>query len=330
MAEPVERKPPQALEAEAAVLGAMLLDNRVVSEVIEVLGSEPDHFYLRPHRMIYDAIIQLDTKHRPVDVVTLGEELKRRKELDAVGGTPFLSTLLDNVLTTAHSTDHAKLVLEKSAQRRLIETATDIVRRGYSDEIPAWDLIDDAEQRIFSIRQERRRRGMVKVSDLLTAEMERIEEAAKSKRLLTGIESGYHELDEMTSGLQAGDLIIMAGRPSMGKTALALNIAVHASLRARVPVAVFSLEMSTEALVQRLLCSEAAISMNNLRRGMLSKRDRTQLVQAMGDLGQSQIYIDDSPGLNPIEIRARARRLASRMPLGLVIVDYIQLMQAAG
>ncbi|HDQ99547.1 MAG TPA: replicative DNA helicase, partial [candidate division WOR-3 bacterium] len=324
------RRPPQSLEAEAAVLGAMLLRGDAVARVLEVLGHDPAHFYLEAHRKVYAATLACFDAGRPADVVTVAAELKHRRELDGIGGLPFLSGLLESVLTTAHCTEHARLVLEKSVQRQLIGTATEIVQKSYDDTRPVDELLDDAEQRIFDIRQAGTRQGFQVVKDLLMPEMERIERAAQEKRLITGVETGFPDLDEKTSGFQKGDLIIIAGRPSMGKTALALNIAVNASLRSktREPVAIFSLEMSTEALVQRLICAEADVSMKNLRRGMLSRADRARLSNALGPLKETQIYIDDSPALNALDIRARARRLKAEVPLGLIIIDYLQLMEA--
>ncbi len=330
MAQSTIRKLPQALDAEVAVLGAMLLNPETVSRVIQQLGPNPDHFYLQSHRKVYQAIINLFDKNTPTDTVTVTAELKRMKELDALGGTPFVSGLLDSILTTAHCEEHAKLVLEKSIQRQLIQTATEIVQESYDESRRSEELLDEAEQKIFDIRQAGTRKGFAKIKPLLMIEMERIEKARAEKKLITGIETGFHDLDEKTSGLQAGELCIVAGRPSMGKTSLALNVAVNASVHSKIPVAIFSLEMSTETLVQRLICSEAGISMNNLRRGMLSSKDRARLTTALGPLSETRLFIDDTPSLTALEIRARARRLSSEMTLGLIIVDYLQLMEAHG
>ncbi len=322
------RRPPQALEAEAAVLGAMLLEPSTVPVVMQYL--KPEHFYLLSHRKVYQAILNLFEQTSPTDIVTVTAELKRMKELDAVGGPPFLSSLLDAVLTTAHCEEHARLVLEKSVQRQLIQTATEIVQAGYDEGRRANELLEEAEQKIFEIRESGYRKGFARVKDLLMTEMERVEQALTERRFITGVETGFHELDEKTSGLQPGELVIVAGRPSMGKTAFALNVAINAGARRNIPVAVFSLEMSTEALVQRLMCSEAGISMANLRRGRLSREERARLVAALGPLGEAQVFIDDSPGLNALDIRARARRLKSEVPVGLVVIDYLQLMEAPG
>ncbi|MFO7675180.1 MAG: replicative DNA helicase [bacterium] len=328
MDEIVGRRPPQALDAEVAVLGAMLLNSEAVARVLEVLGHSPEHFYLDAHRKIYSAITSCFDASRPVDVVTVAGELKRAKELDNVGGLPFLSSLLEAVLTAAHCEEHARLVLEKSTQRQLIDTATEIVQKSYDDTRPVDELLDEAEQRIFDIRQAGTRKGFEKLQELLMPAMERIEAVSREKRLITGVETGFAELDEKTSGFQKGDLVIIAGRPSMGKTSLALNIAVNASLRSNIPVAIFSLEMATEALVQRLICAEAGVSMMNLRRGMLKQPERARLAAGLGPLRDARIHIDDSPALNALDIRARARRLKAETPVGLIVIDYLQLMEA--
>jgi len=324
------RQLPQALDAEAAVLGALLLNPDTVARVIEVLGPSADHFYLHAHRKVYQAVINLFNRNTPADIVTVTGELKHMKELENVGGQPFLSGLYDSTLTSAHCEEYARLVLEKSIQRQLIQTATEIVQAAYDEGQQPEELLDKAEQKIFNIRQAGTRRGFGELRKLLMTEVERIENAAVEKKLITGVETGFHDLDEKTSGLQAGELIIVAGRPSMGKTALALNIAVNASTRSRIPVAIFSLEMSTEVLVQRLICSEADISMSNLRRGILSGKDRARLAAATGPLSAAEIYIDDTPALTALEIRARARRRSAEKPLGLIVVDYLQLMEASG
>lgn len=324
------RTPPQDLEAESAVLGAMLLDPDAVPKVMAVLSDEPEHFYVPAHRKVYRALVNLSNTGSPTDTVTVTSELKRMKELEAIGGTPFLSALLDTVLTTAHCEEHARLVLEKSVQRQLIQVATEIVQQSYDEGRRADELLDEAEQSIFAIREAGTRKGFKGIKPLLHTEMERFDRAQQEKRLVTGVETGFHQLDEMTSGLQAGELCIIAGRPSMGKTALALNIAVHASTRHKMPVGIFSLEMADESLTARILCSTAGVSMKKVRRGMITKRERSQLTTALGPLSEAPIHIDDSPGLNALDIRARARRLTSEVRLGLVIIDYLQLMEAHG
>jgi replicative DNA helicase len=326
IAEPTLRKPPQALEAEAAVLGAMLLEPETVPTVLQYL--KPHDFYLQTHRRVYEAVTALFEQNSPTDIITVTSELKRMKELEAVGGQSFLSSLLDGVLTTAHCEDHARLVLEKSVQRQLITTATEIVQASYDEARHANELVEEAEQKIFNIREAGSRKSFTPIKELLKTEMERVEKAMSEKKMITGVETGFQELDEKTSGFQPGDLIIIAGRPGMGKTAFALTVAAKANARRPVPTAIFSLEMSAEALTQRMMCSEAGLSMHNLRRGVISNRQRAHLAAALGNLYEAPLHIDDTPGLTALDMRARARRLKSRGPLAMVIIDYLQLMEA--
>ncbi len=326
-----DRKPPQAIEAEAAVLGAILLDQEALPRVLPIL--KPEHFYLSAHRLVYEAIISLFEKKSPYDIVTVTAELRRMKELDTVGGQPFLSSLLDTVLTSANCEEHARLVLEKAIQRQLIQTATEIVQSAYDEGKSSEELLEDAEQKIFQLREAGERKGFSLVADKLMGEMERIDKAREEKRDITGVETGFYDLDILTAGFQPGDFIIVAGRPSMGKTAFALNVAVNAAthIRRPVPVAIFSLEMSAESLIRRLICSEARISFSKLSRGMINNEEYTRVVKALGSLSEAKIYIDDSTGLNALEVRARARRLkAEHKDLGMVIIDYIQMMETHG
>ncbi|MGQ9679013.1 MAG: replicative DNA helicase [bacterium] len=328
---PTERTPPQAVEAEAAVLGAILLNPDALHKVLHFL--KPEHFYLPAHRQIYQAILNLFALNKPYDIITVTSELRRLNQLDAVGDQPYLSSLLDSVLTAANCEEHARLVLEKAIQRQLIQTATEIVQSAYREDNTAEELLEQAESKIFQLRQAGERRQFTCVGDMLIEEMERIEKAREEKRLITGIETGFRDLDLLTAGFQPGDFIIIAGRPGMGKTAFALNIAVNAATRISqpVPVAIFSLEMSTASLIQRLICSEAQISQQKLRRGMLRQQEYQQIVHAVGTLSEAKIYIDDSPGLNALEVRARARRLKGDHPdLGMVVIDYLQLMEIHG
>jgi replicative DNA helicase len=324
----VERKPPQAVEAEAMVLGAMLLDPEAVPKVLELLREE--HFYVASHRKIFKAIAALFEKGTEADIVTCPEELRRTKELDAVGGHAFLTTLVENVLTTAHVEEHAKLVLEKSLQRKLINVAAQVVQEGFESSLPADQMLDRAEQLIFSIKEQRLRRGFVALKDVLMQTVKQVEDLhVRGGRLITGARTGFYELDERTSGFQPGDLVIIAGRPSMGKTALALNIGLNVAKdpENNLPVAVFSLEMSLEVLVQRLMCSEARVSLRKLRTGKLAKDEWPRLTAALGPLHTAPFYIDDSPALTVLEIRAKARRLKAERNLGLVVVDYLQLIE---
>ncbi|MGQ9707392.1 MAG: replicative DNA helicase [bacterium] len=323
-----ERTPPQVIEAEAAVLGAILLDPEALARVMPIL--KPEHFYSPAHRRVYEAMLALFDKKMPYDIVTVSAELRRMKELEAVGGQPFLSSLQDTILTSANCEEHARLVLERAIQRQLIQTATEIVQAAYDEGRSPAELLEQAESKIFQLRQVGEIKGFTFVRDRLLEEMDRVERARTEKRFITGVETGYRDLDGLTSGFQAGDFIIIAGRPGMGKTAFALNIAVNASARISKPVAVaiFSLEMSTESLIQRLICAEARVALLRLRRGMLSNQEYTRIVTAVGRLSEAKIYIDDSAGLNALEVRSRARRLKAEHPdLGMVIVDYLQLME---
>lgn len=322
-----ERVAPQTLEAEASVLGAMLLDFDAIPKVLEYLDESC--FYSVAHKKVFKAITQLFEKNVPADVITVTEELKRAKDFETVGGTNFLAGLVENVLSTANVEEHARLVLEKATQRKLIQTASQIIEESYTSESPADELLDRAEQLIFKIKEEKLRPGFAYLKDLLKPTVKEIEELHQRERtkLITGIETGFYILDERTSGLQPGEFIIIAGRPSMGKTSLALNIAVNAALKDNIPVAFFSLEMSKELLVQRLISSEAKISLRNLRRGKLESKDWARLTTALGPLYQIELYIDDSPAMPVLELRAKARRLKAEIPLGLLIIDYIQLLR---
>ncbi|MEO0025454.1 MAG: replicative DNA helicase [candidate division WOR-3 bacterium] len=323
-----EKKPPQALEAEAAVLGAILIDQEALPRVMQFL--KPDHFYSLAHRRVYEAMLNLFEAKKPYDIITVTDELRRMRELDSIGGQPFLSALQDTVLTSANCEEHARLVLEKALQRQLIQTATEIVQDAYNEEFSAEELLEKAESKIFQLRQAGERRGFTLVRERLLQEMDRIEQARTRKQHITGVETGFLELDDLTSGFQPGDFIIIAGRPGMGKTAFALNIAVNTTTRVKkpVPVAIFSLEMSTDSLIQRLICAEARVTINQLRRGMLNNPEYARIAAAVGRLSEAKLYIDDSAALNALEIRARARRLKGDHPdLGLIIIDYLQLME---
>ncbi len=323
-----EKKPPQALEAEAAVLGAILIDQEALPRVMQFL--KPDHFYSLAHRRVYEAMLNLFDAKKPYDIITVADELRRMKELDSIGGQPFLSALQDTVLTSANCEEHARLVLAKALQRQLIQTATEIVQDAYNEEFSAEELLEKAESKIFQLRQAGERRGFTLVRERLLQEMDRIEQARTKKQYITGVGTGFLELDDLTSGFQPGDFIIIAGRPGMGKTAFALNIALNTTTRVKkpVPVAIFSLEMSTDSLIQRLICAEARVTINQLRRGMLNNPEYARIAAAVGRLSEAKLYIDDSAALNALEIRARARRLKGDHPdLGLIIIDYLQLIE---
>ena len=319
------RQPPWSEEAEVSVLSAMLIDGDAVARAVESVDEAA--FYKEANRRVYRAMIRLYSRGEVIDPVTLSDELKSASELDAVGGMAYLARLVDAVPTSANVEYHCRILRDKAILRRLIESATDIIQDAY--EAPAGDVeetLDHAESRIFQIAQASKREGFVPIKSILWPTFERIEELQRSPGSVTGVASGFPDLDNMTAGFQRGDLVVVAGRPSMGKTALALNFAQHAAIDGEVPVAVFSLEMSKEALVQRMLCAEGRVDSGRLRRGRLRDDEYTRLATAAGHLNTAPIWIDDSPAISPLELRAKARRLAADTDLGLLLVDYMQLM----
>lgn len=323
------RVPPQALEAECAVLGAMLLDGRAISRALEILDESS--FYRPAHRRIFSALITLwERKEDAIDAVALSEELRRLKEFDSVGGATYLAGLLDSVATTANVEYHAKIVQEKAILRKLIEVSTEIASGAYDAREDAADLLDRAERAMFSISDARVRKGFIQVRELISPAIKRIEKLYEEKKPVTGIETGFVDLDKLTSGFQDGDLIIIAGRPSMGKTSLAMNMAAHVALRNKQTVGIFSLEMSMEQLLLRILCSEARVSAHRLRTGYLRDKEWPLLITAAGELAEAPLYIDDTPAMSVLEMRAKARRLKSEANLSLLVVDYMQLMQGVG
>ncbi len=323
-----ERVPPQHIEAEELVLGAILLDNQALNKVLEVLS--PTAWYREAHRKIFQAMIDLSETNDAIDQITVCERLRRRNELEQVGGAAYLAQLVARVPTAANVRHHAKIVQEKALLRNLITAATDIVASGYQDAEKVDDLIDQAERKIFELADRRMRQSFVPVRQIVKGTFEMIERLYEKKERVTGVPTGFTELDDMTAGLQPSDLIIVAGRPSMGKTALALSIAQYAAIEKRLPVAIFSLEMSKEQLVLRLLCSEARVDSHKLRSGFLGRADWPKLTAAAGRLAEAPIFIDDTPAMTVLEMRAKARRLMAERGLGLVIVDYLQLMRGRG
>jgi len=258
--------PPQNLEAEQSVVGGILLENEAISKVLETLL--PDDFYRESHRKIFNSMIELFEKNEPIDLITLTNQLKSKGHLDGVGGSAYLSSLVDSIPTAANITYYARIVKEKSVLRRLITTATEIVTRGYGDEDDVWDLLDEAEKSIFQIGESQIRPSFFKMKTILKESFKTIEKLYESKEIVTGVPSGFNDIDKLTSGFQASDLIIIAGRPSMGKTAFCLNIAQHVAVQKNIPVAFFSLEMSKEQLVMRMLCSEAQVDAHRVRGGI--------------------------------------------------------------
>ena len=321
-----DRRPPQSEDAEQSVLAAMLIDADAITRATELVDDTM--FFREGHRRIFRAIMALVEKLSGIDVITLADELERRGELDAAGGREYLSFLADAVPTAANVEHHARIVKEKALLRRLIEVSTQIAGEAFEARLPAGELIDFAEQKILQVGQDRGSEGFVRVKKLMYTAMDRIESISKEGRTVTGVASGFSDLDQMTSGFQPSDLVIVAARPSMGKTALTLNIAQHVAITEGVGVAFFSLEMSKESLVQRMLTSEARLDAQAIRTGRLRDDDWPRLARAAGILAQAPIYIDDAPGMTVLDMRAKARRLKADpdSKLGLIVVDYLQLM----
>ncbi len=324
------RLPPQSVEAEQSLLGGLLLDNSRFDLVADRVTAED--FYRKEHRLIFRAISALCADSSPADVVTVSEWLQKSGELEAAGGLSYLATLANNTPSAANIAAYAGIVFEHSVMRRLIQTANDIIGSVYRPEgRGAKDLLDDAESGILEISEGRtQRRGEFQpFKRLLSQAVDRIDQLFRSESPLTGVATGFTDLDAMTSGLQKGDLVIVAGRPSMGKTSLAMNIAEHAAVHEKLPVAIFSMEMPAEQLAMRMMASHGRINAHKVRTGKLDDDDWPKLAMAVGTLDEAPIYIDDTPALTPLELRARARRLKREHGLGLIVVDYLQLMQAA-
>ena len=319
------RGAPWSNEAEQAVLGAMLLDQDASLRGVELLDDSV--FYREGHRRLFRAMRRLIERRVVIDHITLRDELERKTELEAAGGEVYLAELLDAAVTAANLEAHAAIVREKATLRQLIETSTAIVSQAYAGALPANELLDEAESRIFQISQFRNAEGFSRLKEMLWPTMERIEKLHQAGKQVTGVPSGFKDLDEMTTGFQPNDLIIVAARPSMGKTAFCLNLAAHAA-EAGKGVALFSLEMSKESLVQRLLCAEARVDSQRVRRGALSDTDFTMLARAAGVLSNCPIWIDDTPALTLLEMRSKARRLRMENDVALIVVDYLQLMRS--
>jgi replicative DNA helicase len=320
-----DRRPPYSEDAEQAVLAAMLMDQDAILRAAEHVDDTM--FYREGHRRIFRAMLGISERGGVVDPLTLSEELSRRGELDAAGGKDYIGYLVDAVPTAANVGHHAQIVREKALLRRLIEAGTTIVQEAHEAKSEASQLVDEAERRIFEIGQQRGRQGFSRIKELLWPTMEKIEAIHAAGKAITGVPSGFSDLDSMTSGFQPGDLVIIAARPSMGKTSLVMSIAQHAAIEARVGVAVFSLEMSKESLVQRMITSEAHVDSQRLRTGRLTNEDFTLLARAVGILNNAPIWIDDQAGLTLLEIRSRARRLKADNDIGMIIIDYLQLIQ---
>jgi replicative DNA helicase len=316
--------PPQAVEVEQAVLGAMLIDGRAVGRAIELLEEEA--FYHGPNGRIFAAMLALYERNEAIDQLTVSEELKRRNQLDAVGGVVYLAELAGGVASAANIEHHAKIVVERGLSRGLIEASAEISGRAFEGRSDVHEMIDWAEQRIFSLSEKRLSQGFEPIESVLHETFEHIERAHNRTSAVSGVDTGYSDLNDMTSGFQAGDLVILAARPSVGKTALSLSFACRAAVEHGVGVAVFSLEMSKQQVAQRLLCIETRVDLHKLRTGRLSEEDWLHLTRNVGRLAQAPIYVDDTPGITVLEARAKARRLQREHGVGLVVIDYLQLM----
>src|SRR5499433_3353931 len=323
-----ERTLPHNLEAERSVLGAILLHNDAFNLAAEVIDSHD--FFRDAHRRIFDKMVRLADRGEAIDLVTLKEELARSSELDEIGGPAYIAALVDGVPRSTNVEHYAKIIKEKSTLRNLIFSANKIVSTAYEAEEDADVILDQAEHAIFAIADDKVRDGFVSLRELAHNSLETIEKLSARKELVTGVPTGFTDLDEMTSGLQSGDLVIVAARPSMGKTSLVLNIAQHVGTKTDMTVGFFSLEMSKEQLFMRLLTSEARIDAHRMRGGFLGERDWGRLSTAIGTLSEAKIFIDDTPSIGVLEMRAKCRRLAAEHGLHLVVIDYIQLMQGRG
>ncbi|MGB5216818.1 MAG: replicative DNA helicase [Smithella sp.] len=319
--------PPQNIEAEQSVLGSILLENSALNSVQEII-SDGD-FYSEAHKKIFKTIYDLSEKNEPVDLITLSNALRDKNMLDSVGGMSYLASLVDNVPSAANAANYSKIVKEKAILRGLITTATEIIDSCYEANTDVDNILDSAEHHIFEISENKVRQDFSPIKDVVKESFKSIEGLYASKELITGVTTGFHKLDELTAGLQKSELIIIAGRPSMGKTAFALNIALNAAMDAQVPAAIFSLEMSKEQLAFRLLSSKARVDSQRLRKGFLGETDWPKLTTAAGLLSETPLYIDDTAAITVLEMKAKSRRLKADKGLGLIVVDYIQLMRSS-
>jgi replicative DNA helicase len=322
------KQQPQNLDAEASLLGAILIDGDALVKIADTVRST-DFFDAR-HRRIYEAVMKLYEQRTPIDVLTLADQLKNSGELDLVGGASYLTELTNFVPTAAHVEQYADIVAQKSLRRRLIQASQDIVGLGFDESKLLQELIEEAEQRLFEVSEQHVKQSIVSLETVLAESFERLDELHKDKGKLRGIPSGYKDLDNVLAGFQRSDLIVLAARPSMGKTAFVLNLAHNVAIGSQLPVLMFSLEMSKEQLVDRMLARESGVDAWSLRTGNLSDSDFEKIGHAMGTLSEAQIYIDDTPSITVSDLRTKARREAHKHQLGLIIVDYLQLMSGGG
>jgi replicative DNA helicase len=326
----IRKLPPQSIDAEMSILGGVLLENEAINRVLDILV--PDDFYRESHRKIMRAMIELNEHREPCDLITLTTILKKRGELEEVGGGAYLATLVDFVPTAANIAYYARIVKEKAIARNLIRAATEIVTDGYDEQSEIEELLDKAQKTIFEISENRVKTPYYQLNAILKDTIKYIGDLYEKKEHTTGVPTGFLDLDHKTAGFQRSDLIIIAGRPSMGKTAFALNIAQYASVYAepRYPVAIFSLEMSKEQLVTRLLCSESRVDASRLRTGHLLDGEWDKIMRGAEKLFEAQLFIDDTPAISVLELRAKARRLKAEHDIGMIVVDYLQLMRGSG
>lgn len=320
--------PPQAIELEEAVLGALMLDNEALSDTIDIL--KPEYFYKMEHQKIFDAIIVLFNESKPVDILTVIEELKKLGELESIGGAFYITQLTNNVASSANTEYHARIIVEKFIQRSLIQISSTIIKDSFDETIDVFDLLSKAEQDLFSVTEGSLRKSYDKMSVLISNAISSIEELKDKEDGLSGVPSGFSKLDRVTSGWQKSDLVIVAARPGMGKTAFALTMCRNIAINHNTPIGIFSLEMSSDQLVNRLISSESEIPSEKLRKGNLEEYEFVQLHEKIKDLAEAPIYIDDTPGLSVFELRAKARRLVKNHGVKIIIVDYLQLMTAGG
>ena len=320
--------PPQDIEAEQAVVGSMLTDQDAVVAAIETL--KPEDFYREDNKIIYEAILNIYNRAEPIDIITLKSELSSMGKLDAVGGLEYIAQLPDKVPTTSNVDRYIKIVQDKAMLRNLIKTANEIISLGYDQTEDVEDVMDHAEKKIFDVMQRKNQKGYTSIKDIFIESFTKLEELYNQKQHVTGVPTGFIELDKKTAGLHGSELILIAARPAMGKSAFALNIGTYAATRANIPVAIFSLEMSKDQIGNRILCSEALVDSNNVRTGELNDEELSKLAETSGELSQAQIFVDDTPGISVMEIRAKCRKLKLEKNIGLVIIDYLQLIQGSG
>ena len=313
--------PPQNLDAEKSLLGAVLIDEEVLADTSEIV--KPNDFYDKNHGLIFAGMMRLFEKHKPVDLLTLTDELKRKDELELIGGSAYLTELTNYVPTAAHAAAYAEMVAQTAVRRRLIKASSGITELGYDESTTTQELLEKAEAELFSVSDQSLKQDLVSLESILTDSFDRIEELHRNKGSLRGMRTGYRDLDTMTAGLQKSDLIILAARPAMGKTTLVTNLAYNVATIEKKPVLFFSLEMSKEQLTDRMLADAAGVDSWNIRTGNLSGDDFEKLSEAMGEMAEAPIYIDDTPGLSILEMRTKARRLAHEGEIGLIIVDYL-------